>query len=430
MIIVSTSRTRSAGRLAVRRPAQVQYRQAEGTRMKTSTDRILTTHVGSLPRPESIKSLLRARWSGQAVNEAQLAARVAEAVTEVVRQQAEVGLDVISDGEMSKVSFLGYAEERLTGFVPMTADNPDVPPSNVGGVWARRIDTRREWRAFREYYQEYLPRAMPPAAPPSVCQGPIAYKGEALLQRDLAAFKAALSGVPAAEAFVPAIAPAMVGRGQNQYYGTEEAYVFAIAEALQTEYRAIVDAGFILQIDDPGLGETWDMLMPAPPLEDYRRMQARNIEALNHALAGIPEDRVRYHLCWGSWQGPHVHDLGLRDIVDLLLRVKAQAYSVEAATPRHAYEWRVWEDVKLPAGKVLIPGVIAHTTAVVEHPETVAERLTNFARVVGRERVMAGADCGFAQGAMYQRQHPTVMWAKFAALVEGARLASERLWRS
>jgi 5-methyltetrahydropteroyltriglutamate--homocysteine methyltransferase len=398
--------------------------------MKTSTDRILTTHVGSLPRPESIKTLLRARLSGQTVDETELAALVNEAVAEVVHQQVEVGLDVISDGEMGKVSFLGYAETRLTGFVPLAIDAPEVPSSNLGGAWTRRLDTRREWRAFREYYQEYLPRAMPPAAPPSVCQGPIAYQGEVMLERDLANFKAALQGVSVEEAFVPAIAPAMVGRGQNQYYPSDEAYVFAIAEALRTEYRAIVDAGFILQIDDPGLGETWDMMIPAPPLEDYRRLQARNIEALNHALDGIPEDRVRYHLCWGSWQGPHVHDLGLRDIVDLLLRVKAQAYSIEAATPRHAYEWRVWEDLKLPAGKVLIPGIIAHTTAVVEHPETVAERLMNFARLVGRERVIAGADCGFAQGAMYQRQHPTVMWAKFQALVEGARLASERLWRS
>jgi 5-methyltetrahydropteroyltriglutamate--homocysteine methyltransferase len=398
--------------------------------MKTSTERILTTHVGSLPRPESIKALLRARLGGQPLDESQLAARVAEAVSAVVRQQAEVGLDVISDGEMGKTSFLAYAEERLTGFVPMTVNAADVPSSNVGSSWARRLDTRREWRAFREYYEEYLPRAMPPAAPPSVCRGPISYQGQALLQRDLSTFKTALQGVNVREAFVPAIAPAMVGRGQNQYYATEEEYVFAIAEALKTEYRAIVDAGFILQIDDPGLGETWDMMMPAPPLEDYRRMQARNIEALNHALAGIPEERVRYHLCWGSWQGPHVHDLGLCDIVDLVLRVKAQAYSIEAATPRHAYEWRVWEDVTLPEGKVLIPGVIAHTTAVVEHPETVAERLMNCARVVGCERVIAGADCGFAQGAMYQRQHPTVMWAKFAALVEGARLASERLWRA
>jgi 5-methyltetrahydropteroyltriglutamate--homocysteine methyltransferase len=396
--------------------------------MKTSTSRILTTHVGSIPRPENLVTLLRARLGGQAIDEAQLAACTAEAVTEVVQRQAETGIDVISDGEMGKASFLAYADERLAGFVPLSAENPDLPSSNAGGSWMRRIETRREWRAFRAYYQDYLPSAMPPSAPPSVCQGPIAYRGEALLQQDLARFKAALQGADVEEAFVPAIAPAMVGRGQNQYYDREEAYVFAIAEALQTEYRAIVDAGFILQIDDPGLGETWDMMIPAPSLEDYRRLQARNIDALNHALSGIPEDRVRYHLCWGSWQGPHVHDLGLRDIVDLMLRVKAQAYSVEAATPRHAYEWRVWEEVELPEDKILIPGVIAHTTAVVEHPETIAERLMTFARVVGRERVIAGADCGFAQGALYQRQHPTVMWAKFEALVEGAKLASERLW--
>ena len=396
--------------------------------MKTSTERILTTHVGSIPRPEEIRALLRARLAGLPVDDGELAARVAAAVTDVVRRQAEVGIDVVSDGEMSKTSFLAYADERLTGFVTSTAADPSATPTGVGGTWARRVDSRREWRAFREYYTEYLPREMPLASAPMVCEGPIAYKGQALLERDLAAFKAALRGPSVAEAFVPAIAPAMVGRGQNRYYPTEEAYVFAIAEALRTEYRAIVDAGFILQIDDPGLGETWDMLIPAPPLEEYRRMQARNIDALNHALAGIPEDRVRYHLCWGSWQGPHLEDLGLRDVVDLVLRVRAQAYSIEAATPRHSHEWRVWEDVRLPEGKVLIPGVIAHTTAVVEHPETVAERLQTYARLVGRERVMAGADCGFAQGALYQRQHPTIMWAKFQALVEGARLASRRLW--
>jgi 5-methyltetrahydropteroyltriglutamate--homocysteine methyltransferase len=395
--------------------------------MKTSTDRILTTHVGSIPRPESIRALLRGRLAGQPIDEDELAARAAEAVTEVVRRQAEVGLDVVSDGEMSKTSFLAYTDERLTGFVPATGTDPSATLAGAG-LWARRVDSRREWRAFREYYAEYLPREMPLASPPTVCEGPITYKGQALLQRDLATLRAALQGVGVADAFVPAIAPAMVGRGQNRYYPTEEAYVFAIAEALKVEYRAIVDAGFILQIDDPGLGETWDMLIPAPPLEDYRKMQARNLDALNHALTGLPEDRVRYHLCWGSWQGPHLHDLGLRDVVDLVLRVRAQAYSIEAATPRHAYEWRVWKDVRLPEGKVLIPGVIAHTTAVVEHPETVAERLMNFASIVGRERVIAGADCGFAQGALFQRQHPTVMWAKFEALVQGARLASERLW--
>ena len=398
--------------------------------MKTSTERILTTHVGSIPRPESVRALLRARLGGQPIDEAALAARAAEAVSEVVRRQGEVGLDVVSDGEMSKTSFLAYTDDRLTGFVTTTAaTDPSAALTGAGGAWARRVDSRREWRAFREYYTEYLPREMPLASAPTVCQGPVAYKGHALLEKDLATFKAALQGVAVAEAFVPAIAPAMVGRGQNRYYPTEEAYVFAIAEALRTEYRAIVDAGFILQIDDPGLGETLDMLIPAPPLEDYRKMQARNIDALNHALAGIPEDRVRYHLCWGSWQGPHVHDLGLPDVVDLVLRVKAQAYSIEAATPRHSHEWRVWEDVKLPEGKVLIPGVIAHTTAVVEHPETVAERLVTYACLVGREHVMAGADCGFAQGALFQRQHPSIMWAKFEALVEGARLASARLWR-
>jgi 5-methyltetrahydropteroyltriglutamate--homocysteine methyltransferase len=395
--------------------------------MKTSTDRILTTHVGSIPRPESIRALLRARLAGQSIDESGLAARATEAVADVVRRQAEVGLDVVSDGEMSKTSFLAYTDERLTGFAPAAGTDPSATLSGAG-LWARRVDSRREWRAFREYYAEYLPREMPLASPPTVCEGPITYKGQALLQRDLATLRAALQGVGVTDAFVPAIAPAMVGRGQNRFYPTEEAYVFAIAEALKVEYRAIVDAGFILQIDDPGLGETWDMLIPAPPLEDYRKMQARNLDALNHALAGLPEDRIRYHLCWGSWQGPHLHDLGLRDVVDLVLRVRAQAYSIEAATPRHAYEWRVWKDVRLPEGKVLIPGVIAHTTAVVEHPETVAERLMNFASIVGRERVIAGADCGFAQGALFQRQHPTVMWAKFEALVQGARLASERLW--
>jgi 5-methyltetrahydropteroyltriglutamate--homocysteine methyltransferase len=398
--------------------------------MKTSTERILTTHVGSIPRPESVRALLRARVAGQLIDEAELVTRAAEAVADVVRRQAEVGLDVVSDGEMSKTSFLAYTDDRLTGFVSTASAADPSAALTDAGFWTRRVDSRKEWRAFRDYYADYLPREMPLASAPTICQGPIAYKGQALIEKDLATFKAALRGAGVAEAFVPAIAPAMVGRGQNRYYKTEEEYVFAIAEALRTEYRAIVDAGFVLQIDDPGLGETWDMLNPQPPLEEYRTTQARNLDALNHALAGIPEDRVRYHLCWGSWQGPHVHDLGLRDVVDLVLRVKAQAYSIEAATPRHSYEWRIWEDVKLPDGKVLIPGVIAHTTAVVEHPETVADRLMTYARLVGRERVMAGVDCGFAQGALFQRQHPSVMWAKFEALVAGARLASERLWRS
>ncbi|MFP6635426.1 MAG: cobalamin-independent methionine synthase II family protein [Dehalococcoidia bacterium] len=395
--------------------------------MKTSVDRILTTHVGSIPRPESIKELLRARLEGRDVDEGQLADRVQEAVGDVVRRQNEAGIDVVSDGEMSKTSFILYTDQRLTGFSQVEMGDSGMPASNLAGPWARRIETRHEWRAFREYYVDYLPREMPPVAPPTVCTGPITYKGEDILQRDLENFKAALGRVNVEEAFVPSIAPSMIGRDQNKYYGTEEEYRFAIAQAMKTEYKAIVDAGFILQIDDPGMGETWDMMVPHPTLQEYRKLQAMYVEALNQALKGIPEDRVRYHLCWGSWQGPHLGDLSLRDVVDLVLSVNAGAYSIEAANPRHSWEWRIWEDVKLPDNKVLIPGVIAHTTAVVEHPETVAERITNYARVVGKERVIAGADCGFAQGALYARQHPSIMWAKFEALAEGARLASERL---
>ena len=395
--------------------------------MKTSSDRILTTHVGSIPRPEAIKELLRARLGGEHVDEKELADRVQEAVADVVGRQSEAGIDVVSDGEMSKTSFILYTDERLTGFTQVDMGEPSMPASNLAGPWARRIESRHEWRAFRDYYADYLPRAMPPVAPPTVCTGPISYKGQDLLQRDLDNFKTALEGVNVEEAFVPAIAPSMIGRDQNQHYATEEEYRFAIADAMKTEYKAIVDAGFILQIDDPGLGETWDMMIPHPTLEEYRKLQSMYVEALNHALDGIPEDRVRYHLCWGSWQGPHLGDLSLRDVVDLVLSVNAQAYSIEAANPRHSWEWKVWEDVKLPDNKVLIPGVIAHTTAVVEHPETVAERITNYARVVGKERVIAGADCGFAQGALYARQHLSIMWAKFEALAEGARLATQRL---
>jgi 5-methyltetrahydropteroyltriglutamate--homocysteine methyltransferase len=345
----------------------------------------------------------------------------------VVRKQAECGIDIVCDGELGKASFISYTDERLSGFTVLQPDDPNAPANNTAASWDRRIDTRREWRAFREYYAAYLPDAMPPATLPVVCTGQISYKGEAILQKELDTLRAALQGVNVEEAFVPAIAPGMVGRGQNQYYATEEEYRFAIAEALRSEYRAIVDAGFVLQIDDPGMGETWDMMIPAISIEEYRKVQAVNVEALNHALQGIPEDRVRYHLCWGSWQGPHEDDLALRDIVDLLLTIKAQAYSIEAATPRHSWEWQVWKDVNLPDDKILIPGVIAHTTAVVEHPETIAERIGNYVGVVGPERVIAGADCGFAQGALYERQHPTIMWAKFRAMAEGARLASQRL---
>jgi 5-methyltetrahydropteroyltriglutamate--homocysteine methyltransferase len=395
--------------------------------MKTSTSgRILTTHVGSIPRPEGIRDLIRARLAGGTVDPEALDRRISDAVLDVVRRQADSGIDIVSDGEMGKTSFVSYTDERLTGFTGFQPSDPNVPANSPGASWDRRLESRRDWKAFRDYYAAYLPAAMQPSNLPVVCTGPITYKGEAQLQKEIKRLKNALDAAGVEEAFIPAISPGMVGRSQNRHYASDEEYRFAIAEALSTEYHAIVDAGFLLQIDDPGLGETWDTLIPPPSLDDYRKMQLLNIEALNHALAGIPEDRVRYHLCWGSWQGPHESDLALRDIVDVMLRVNAQGYSIEAATPRHSYEWQVWQDVKLPDGKILIPGVIAHTTAVVEHPETIAERISNYVKLVGAERVIGGADCGFAQGALYERQHPTVMWAKFRALAEGARLAAKR----
>jgi len=262
-----------------------------------------------------------------------------------------------------------------------------------------------------------------------VCTGPITYQGQAAVQSDIATFKAALAGVNPAEAFIPAVAPGTIElQRRNTYYPTDEAYLFAIAEAMREEYRAIVDAGFVLQLDDPRVVTQYGMPDPAPSIAAYRKFAELRVEAINHALAGIPSDRVRYHLCWGSWHGPHVTDVPLKDIVDIVLRVRADAYSVEAANPRHEHEWQVWEDVKLPDGKILIPGVVAHTTNLVEHPELIAWRITTYARLVGRENVIAGTDCGFSQGAFTPRVHHSIMWAKLQALAEGAALATKQLW--
>ena len=288
--------------------------------MKTSTsNRILTTHVGSIPRPESIRALLRGRLTGQTVDQQELDSRVQEAVFDTVRRQVECGIDVVADGEMGKTSFISYTDERLNGFTPVEPGDPNTPANNTAASWDRRVATRREWNAFSDYYKAYLPGAMPPSTVPVVCTGPISYKGESFLQKELALLRSALQDVEAAEAFVPAIAPGMVAAARTSTTQPKRSTAVAIAEALRTEYRAIVDAGFVLQIDDPGLGETWDMLIPAVSVEEYRKMQAVNLEALNFALDGIPEDRVRYHLCWGSWQGPHEGDLALRDIADLVL---------------------------------------------------------------------------------------------------------------
>ena len=387
--------------------------------MKRSTDRILTTHVGSLVRPPGLVELMRAKENGQPYDQQELAARVRSSVRDVVHQQVEVGVDILSDGEYGKPSFSGYVNERLSGFERLPRDPNESPLLNWG----------RDRQLFREFYEEYDRATGSASGYPVVCTGAITYQGQAAVQSDIATFKAALAGVNPAEAFIPAVAPGTIElQRRNTYYPTDEAYLFAIAEAMREEYRAIVDAGFVLQLDDPRVVTQYGMPDPAPSIADYRKFAELRVEAINHALAGIPSDRVRYHLCWGSWHGPHVTDVPLKDIVDIVLRVRADAYSVEAANPRHAHEWQVWEDVKLPDGKILIPGVVAHTTNLVEHPELIAWRLTTYARLVGRENVIAGTDCGFSQGAFTPRVHSSIMWAKLQALAEGAELATRQLW--
>jgi 5-methyltetrahydropteroyltriglutamate--homocysteine methyltransferase len=394
--------------------------------MKHSTDRILTTHVGSLVRPPAVVEIMRGREAGTPFNDSELAT-LKQTVAEAVRTEAECGIDIPSDGEFSKSSFSGYVSDRLTGF--------EVRPGERS-LLARSRDRARFPDAYAELDRPLLTGGVGGGAGTTgapggawVCNGPITYKGQQLVETDIANFKAALADVTVEEAFIPAVGPATIElQRRNDYYKTREEYVFAIAAAMATEYKMIVDAGFILQIDDPRLTTEYDSLDPAPSMEEYRRFVALRIEALNQALAGLPEDRIRYHICWGSWHGPHTTDLPLKDFVDIILNVRAGAFSLEAANARHAHEYHVWEQVKLPEGKFLIPGVISHTTNCVEHPELVAERIETYARIVGRENVIAGTDCGFAQGAFTQRVHPSIMWEKFRMLSEGARLASERLW--
>ncbi len=387
--------------------------------MKTSSERILTTHVGSLIRPAALQEIMRAKQGGKSYDRPAYEACLKRSVAEAVRRQAEAGLDVISDGEYGKaISWNQYVIERLSGFelraIP-SGFRPGVPGA----------DRTR----FKEFYAELDVRE--PMANDRIvaCIGPVRYIGQATVQRDIDNFNAALADVDVEEAFMPVVAPSSVlPDRKDEHYKNEEDWLQAITDAMRTEYKMIVDAGFILQIDDARAATAYDRMVPPATFEQYRRWLGKFVESLNHALAGIPEDRVRYHVCWGSWPGPHVSDVALRDIVDLILQVRAGAYVIESANPRHEHEWQVWKDVKLPEGKVLIPGVISHATNVVEHPELVAERILRFANLLGRENVMAGTDCGFAQGTFYRRVHPSIMWAKFEALAQGARLASRQLW--
>jgi 5-methyltetrahydropteroyltriglutamate--homocysteine methyltransferase len=391
--------------------------------MRRSVDRILTTHTGSLVRPPELLALARARQKREPIDEKAFDTTLKSAVLDVVARQVKAGIDVPNDGEFGKsTSWSLYVLKRLSGF-----EMREVKGANP---FARGADRA----SFHEFYDELEGRGdgkdwSNVTRFDAVCVGDIRYNGLFELQRDIENLKAAAKAAGVDEAFLPVAAPSSaIPDRKNEYYKTDEDLVVALAEALRTEYRAIVDAGFLLQVDDARAAVTYDRMVPPATFEEYYRWLARHVEILNHALEGIPEDRVRYHVCWGSWPGPHTTDVPLRRIVDLILKVNAGAYLLEAANPRHEHEWKVWQEVQLPPGKILVPGVVSHGTNVVEHPELIAERLSRFAACVGRENLIAGTDCGFAQEELNRRVHPTIMWAKLEAMVEGARIASRQLW--
>ena len=388
--------------------------------MKTSTDRILTTHVGSLPRPDSLIDYMIAEDDGESIDEAAFEEALSQAVIDVVQHQKNLGIDVVSDGEFSKRGFAVYAHERLAGLEPTGRARPSP--------W----EISRESDSFPEFYaDEAAAKDREPtlSSMQMSCTGPITYKGRKLLERDLANLKAACEAAGVEEAFVPAISPSdVVGNQLNEFYATEEEFLTAVADALNEEYRAIVDAGFILQIDDPRLINYY-IKNPQLSLDECRTWAEEQVEAINYSLKGIPADRIRYHTCYGINMGPRVHDMELKDYIDIMLKIDAAAYSIEAANPRHEHEWRLWESVALPDDKILIPGTITHSSVLVEHPELIADRVERYANIVGRERVLAGADCGFGTQARAEPEiHSSIVWAKFEAIGEGARIATERLW--
>ena len=394
--------------------------------MSASQQRILTTHVGSLIRPDDLLAFLRKQQDGEAYDVRAFEECLKRSVEEVVRKQAEVGIDIVSDGEYGKsISWSRYILDRISGF----EERQDKTPGFRSAVAGK---DRRDFAAFYEEYEAaygFVGMGKAFKTGTWVVTGPIKYTGQAAIQRDIDDLKKAIAGVRVVNAFLPVVAPASVVPQRNdEYYKSEEEALFAIAEAMREEYKAVVDAGLIAQIDDAFLTSTYDVMVPPKTLQDYRKWAEVRIEALNHALKGIPEERTRYHLCWGSWNGPHTNDVAMKDIVDLVLRVNVGGYSLEMANPRHEHEWRVWETVKLPERKTLVPGLISHATNVVEHPELVAERIVRLAKLVGRDNVIASTDCGFAQGPFARRVHPSIMWAKLEALAEGARIASRELW--
>jgi 5-methyltetrahydropteroyltriglutamate--homocysteine methyltransferase len=398
--------------------------------------RIATSHAGSLPRPEDLAALNLARGRGELDDEAGYASRLRDAVADVVARQREVGIDLVNDGEYGHSmghrydygSWWTYVFQRLGGLELIEAGVLDIKqaPPKPGQLALASFAERRDWQEFREAYADPSSGAALPnpdighGAP--VCRGPITYTGQEAIRSDIANFKAALDAAGIEQGYLNAVAPGSCARFGNEYYDNDEELIYACADALREEYTAIIEAGLILQLDDPGIAENWDQINPAPSVEDYKRFTMVRVEALNHAIRGLPTERIRFHLCWGSWHGPHVTDIPMADLVDVMLAVDAGAYSFEAANVRHEHEWRVWQDVKLPDDKVILPGVVSHSTNVVEHPELVAERIVRFAEGVGPENVIASTDCGLGG-----RVHPQIAWAKLRSLAEGAELAGGRL---
>jgi len=382
--------------------------------MKRSTNRILVSHVGSLARPRDLMEMLVARNEGKPFDAEALARRTREAVADVVEKQIECGIDIVNDGELGKSNFSRYTKERLGGFIERPA-GADFKPTSIFG---------RDMLEFTEYFNRGGRTSIGHHARVFYCVEPLTYIGQEEVKADITNLKSALQGKQLEEGFLPAVAPGTMEHWmKNEYYKTQEEYLFAISAAMAEEYRAIVDAGFVLQIDDPDLADAWQM-HPQMTTVEYRKYQELRIEALNHGLKGLPEDRIRFHMCWGSYHGPHKYDIPLNEIVNLVLKVRAGCYSIEASNPCHEHEWRVWEGVKLPDDKLLMPGVIGHYSDFIEHPRAIADRLIRYAKIVGRENVIAGSDCGIGS----RVGHPQVGWAKFQAMAEGARIASRELW--
>jgi 5-methyltetrahydropteroyltriglutamate--homocysteine methyltransferase len=404
--------------------------------MRTSTDHILTSHAGSLPRPDALIEANRVREAGDAIDERKFQQTLRTAVGDVVRRQRNLGIDVPGDGEFGKSmgqrvnygAWHSYSFHRLGGLEFGGPSLYDATPrrSRPGEVVLTNFADRRDRVRFAAAYDDPdsgTSMGIRPVAP--TCVGPLTYIGHEAIKADIANLKAALTAAGVEEGFMTSIAPASASRIGNAYYKSEEEFLYACAEAMREEYKAILDAGLVLQFDDPAVAENWDLVNPEPTVEEYQKFTMVRIEALNHAIRGLPEDRIRFHLCWGSWHGPHTTDIPMRDIVEIMLAINAHAYSFEAGNVRHEHEWKVWQDVKLPDGKVILPGVVSHATNVVEHSELVAERILRFANLVGRERVIASTDCGLGG-----RVHPDIAWAKLDTLAQGAALASRQLWRA